>query len=65
MFPTEFSNLNVMVILYQQMQVPEDLAVEMFPHYMERDRSFTSKSILGLIYDEVGRWQHEDLSGKG
>ncbi|TKY44576.1 RNA-dependent RNA polymerase 5 [Spatholobus suberectus] len=36
----------------------------MFPHYMEKDKSFTSTSILGLIYDEVGRWQTEDMSGE-
>ncbi|KAL2321324.1 hypothetical protein Fmac_030293 [Flemingia macrophylla] len=45
-----------------EIQVPKDLTAEMFPHYMERDKSFTSTSILGLIYDEVGKWQTRDLS---
>ncbi|XP_027358466.1 probable RNA-dependent RNA polymerase 3 isoform X2 [Abrus precatorius] len=48
----------------RKIQVPKDLAVEMFPHYMEKDRSFTSTSILGLIYDEVSRWQTKDISMK-
>ncbi|KAI5442021.1 hypothetical protein KIW84_011186 [Lathyrus oleraceus] len=46
-----------------KIQVPNDLTVEMYPHYMERDRSFTSTSILGSIYDEVCRWQTTDTSG--
>ncbi|CAL0322159.1 unnamed protein product [Lupinus luteus] len=48
----------------RKFQVPKDLAVEMFPHYMEKNKSFTSTSILGSIYDEVGRWQDEDLCRK-
>ncbi|OIW03701.1 hypothetical protein TanjilG_29736 [Lupinus angustifolius] len=48
----------------RKFQVPKDLAVEMFPHYMEKNKSFTSTSIVGSIYDEVGRWQEEDLSRK-
>ena len=32
---------------------------------MEKDKSFTSTSILGLIYDWVGTWQTKDLSGEG
>ncbi|RDX71616.1 putative RNA-dependent RNA polymerase 5, partial [Mucuna pruriens] len=48
----------------RKIQVPNDLTAEMFPHYMERDKSFTSTSILGLIYDEVGRWQTKDMSGE-
>ena len=31
---------------------------------MERDKSFTSTSVLGLIYDEVGRWQHNEDIGE-
>nr|KYP37196.1 putative RNA-dependent RNA polymerase 3 [Cajanus cajan] len=46
----------------RKVQVPKDLTAEMFPHYMERDKSFTSTSILGLIFDEVGKWQTRDLS---
>ncbi|KAE9600337.1 putative RNA-directed RNA polymerase [Lupinus albus] len=48
----------------RKIHVPKDLAVEMFPHYMEKNKSFTSTSILGSIYDEVDRWQDEDLSRK-
>ncbi|MCI08591.1 putative RNA-dependent RNA polymerase 5-like, partial [Trifolium medium] len=45
-------------------QVPKDLTVEMYPHYMERkDNYFTSTSILGSIFDEVCRWQITDMSG--
>ncbi|KOM34536.1 hypothetical protein LR48_Vigan02g068600 [Vigna angularis] len=45
----------------KQVQVPDDLKAEMFPYYMERDKSFTSTSILGLIYDWVGTWQTKDI----
>ncbi|QCD92035.1 RNA-dependent RNA polymerase 1 [Vigna unguiculata] len=48
----------------RKVQVPDDLKAEMFPHYMEKDKSFTSTSILGLIYDWVGTWQTKDLSGE-
>ncbi|XP_045790333.1 probable RNA-dependent RNA polymerase 5 [Trifolium pratense] len=46
-----------------KIQVPKDLIVEMYPHYMKRDNSFTSTSILGSIFDEVCRWQITDVSG--
>lgn len=46
-----------------KMKIPSNLNVEMFPHYMERNISFTSTSILGSIYDEVCRWQTTDMSG--
>ncbi|KAI4347069.1 hypothetical protein L6164_007918 [Bauhinia variegata] len=36
-----------------KVEVPSDLGVELFPHYMERNNSFTSNSILGSIYDKV------------
>ncbi|KAK2397936.1 RNA-dependent RNA polymerase family protein [Trifolium repens] len=45
-----------------KVQVPNDLTVEMYPHYMDRNSSFTSTSILGSIYDEVCRWQTTDMS---
>ncbi|KAK7245449.1 hypothetical protein RIF29_40295 [Crotalaria pallida] len=48
----------------RKIQVPKDLAVQTFPHYLERESSFTSTSILGLIYDEVTRWLDENLSRK-
>ena len=34
--------------------------MEQFPHYMEKKNSYTSKSILGAIYDRVGNYQSED-----
>jgi RNA-dependent RNA polymerase len=37
----------------------------LFPHYMEREKSFTSTSVLGLIYDKVKSYQSEDPSMKG
>ncbi|XP_058722361.1 probable RNA-dependent RNA polymerase 5 isoform X2 [Vicia villosa] len=46
-----------------KIQVPNDLTAEIYPHYMERTGSFTSTSILGLIFDEVYRWQTTDTSG--
>ncbi|MED6131270.1 hypothetical protein PIB30_008310 [Stylosanthes scabra] len=45
-----------------KIEVPKELCAELFPHYMERDRSFTSTSVLGMIYDEVLRWQIKDNS---
>lgn len=30
---------------------------------MEKDKSFTSTSILGLIYDEVEIWLENDMVG--
>ena len=38
------------------------MPVELFPHCMEREKSFTLTSMFGLIYDEVGKWQlNEDM----
>ncbi|GMI89458.1 hypothetical protein like AT2G19930 [Hibiscus trionum] len=39
--------------------IPEELRVAVFPHYMERDNSFKSTSILGKIYDYVKSYQEE------
>jgi hypothetical protein len=58
---TSLPNLNFQL----QVQVPKDLTVEMYPHYMDRSSSFTSTSILGSIYDEVCRWQTTDMSRNG
>ncbi|KAI4350804.1 hypothetical protein L6164_005219 [Bauhinia variegata] len=44
-----------------KVELPKDLKVEIFPHYMERENSFTSTSILGLIYDEVKKYQTKQL----
>ncbi|XP_062149198.1 probable RNA-dependent RNA polymerase 5 isoform X1 [Alnus glutinosa] len=48
----------------QKIEVPNKLKAELFPHYMEREKSFTSTSILGLIYDKVKSYQSEDPSMK-
>lgn len=37
----------------------------MFPHYMEKNFSYNSTSILGLIYDAVNLYKEEDQSNKG
>ncbi|OMO58283.1 RNA-dependent RNA polymerase, eukaryotic-type [Corchorus olitorius] len=37
----------------KKVEVPEDLRVGLFPHYMEKKNSFKSTSILGKIYDFV------------
>jgi hypothetical protein len=50
---------------YLQIEVLRELKAELFPHYMERENSFNSTSILGLIYDTVNSYQAEDLSMKG
>ncbi|CAJ2649410.1 unnamed protein product [Trifolium pratense] len=47
----------------RKIQVPMDLTAELYPHYMDRNNSFTSTSILGSIFDEVCRWQITDISG--
>ncbi|XP_059431763.1 probable RNA-dependent RNA polymerase 3 isoform X2 [Corylus avellana] len=48
----------------QKIEVPKELKAELFPHYMEREKSYTSTSILGLIYDKVESYQFEDPSMK-
>ncbi|XP_030488896.2 probable RNA-dependent RNA polymerase 5 isoform X4 [Cannabis sativa] len=42
--------------------VPGELKPKLFPHHMERPKSFESKSILGLIYDRVNSYKEEDYS---
>ncbi|MED6125806.1 hypothetical protein PIB30_072109 [Stylosanthes scabra] len=46
----------------RKIEVPKELRAELFPHYMEREKSFTSTSVLGMIYDEVIRWQLKEDS---
>ncbi|RYR07404.1 hypothetical protein HN51_071030 [Arachis hypogaea] len=46
----------------RKIEVPKELSAELFPHYMEKEKSFTSTSVLGMIYDEVRRWQHKEDS---
>ncbi|URE46874.1 RNA-dependent RNA polymerase [Musa troglodytarum] len=38
-----------------KVEVPIELKAEKYPHYMERSNSYTSTSILGLIFDTVYR----------
>ncbi|XP_020536474.1 probable RNA-dependent RNA polymerase 5 isoform X3 [Jatropha curcas] len=42
--------------------IPEELKAELFPHHMEREKeiSYTSTSILGLIYDKVKSFEEAD-----
>ncbi|XP_030527505.1 probable RNA-dependent RNA polymerase 5 [Rhodamnia argentea] len=48
-----------------QIELPKVLKAEIFPHYMEKDKSFHSNSILGLIFDAVESYQAENQTGKG
>ncbi|XWS26784.1 hypothetical protein CRYUN_Cryun26dG0059900 [Craigia yunnanensis] len=43
----------------KKIEIPEDLRVAVFPHYMERENSFKSTSILGKIYDFVKSYGEE------
>ncbi|XP_058074194.1 probable RNA-dependent RNA polymerase 5 isoform X2 [Magnolia sinica] len=43
-----------------KVEVPKILTAEKFPHYMERCNPYNSKSILGMIYDEVDSFKEED-----
>ncbi|KAG2323566.1 hypothetical protein Bca52824_016779 [Brassica carinata] len=36
-----------------EVNLPDELKSDIFPHYMERDQKFMSTSILGMIYDFV------------
>ncbi|KAF3442984.1 hypothetical protein FNV43_RR16902 [Rhamnella rubrinervis] len=47
-----------------KVEVPKELKVKNFPHYMEKKNSFKSSSILGIIYDTVNSYQYEDHSNK-
>ncbi|KAK4765355.1 hypothetical protein SAY86_026445 [Trapa natans] len=43
----------------QKIEVPRDLRADVFPHYMGREESYHSTSILGLIYDTVTSYQED------
>lgn len=45
-----------------KVEIPKDLRVEKYPHYMERPKSYNSTSVLGQIYDEVETFQMENIS---
>nr|XP_018676824.1 PREDICTED: probable RNA-dependent RNA polymerase 5 isoform X2 [Musa acuminata subsp. malaccensis] len=48
-----------------KVEVPIELKAEKYPHYMERSNSYTSMSILGLIFDKVSSVQTEDPPSNG
>ncbi|KAL4317791.1 hypothetical protein GQ457_18G001060 [Hibiscus cannabinus] len=43
----------------KKVEVQEELRAAVFPHYMERDHSFKSTSILGKMYDYVKSFREE------
>ncbi|KAK8696984.1 hypothetical protein V6N13_113150 [Hibiscus sabdariffa] len=43
----------------KEVVIPEEFRVAVFPHYMERENTFKSTSILGKIYDYVKSYQEE------
>ncbi|OMO82667.1 RNA-dependent RNA polymerase, eukaryotic-type [Corchorus capsularis] len=43
----------------KKIEVPPHLRVDVFPHYMEKENSFVSTSILGKIYDFVKSYGEE------
>ncbi|KFK40360.1 hypothetical protein AALP_AA3G363800 [Arabis alpina] len=45
-----------------KVDLPSELRPDIFPHYMERDKTFKSSSILGLIYDFVESQKTEQPS---
>nr|XP_011459232.1 PREDICTED: probable RNA-dependent RNA polymerase 5 isoform X2 [Fragaria vesca subsp. vesca] len=47
-----------------KVDVPKELKVSCFPHYMGKNRSYPSTSILGSIYNRVDEHQTEDRSLK-
>ena len=51
----------------QQIEVPEALKAELFPHFMEKHekKTYRSTSILGKIYDKVKAYEDMDLSSNG
>lgn len=49
----------------KQVNVSKELKAEKFPHFMGREPSYHSTSILGQIYDAVESFQPENQSTKG
>jgi hypothetical protein len=51
----------------EQIEVPEALKAELFPHFMEKNekKTYRSTSILGKIYDKVKAYEDMDLSSNG
>ncbi|CAD5318965.1 unnamed protein product [Arabidopsis thaliana] len=48
-----------------EVNLPLDVKVDLFPHYMERNKTFKSTSILGLIFDTVDFHNAEDTTPSG
>ncbi|PKA63394.1 putative RNA-dependent RNA polymerase 3 [Apostasia shenzhenica] len=44
-----------------KVEVPRELMAEQYPHFMGRTNSYVSKSILGMIFDEVNSVQMEGV----
>ena len=49
----------------QQINVPSELIVKKYPHFMDRKQCYHSKSILGRIYDEAVKVQSENVGPVG
>ena len=58
--PSSFVTLSA-----KQVNVPNELKAEKFPHFMGREDSYHSTSILGKIYDTVEHFQTEKQVTKG
>lgn len=56
-----------MYVFEKQVEIPDDLKAEMFPHHMEKweDISYHSYSILGQIYDKVEAFRNDIQLQKG
>ncbi|VYS52890.1 unnamed protein product [Arabidopsis thaliana] len=48
-----------------EVNLPLDVKVDLFPHYMERNKTFKSTSILGSIFDTVDFHNAEDTTPSG
>ncbi|CAN6456713.1 unnamed protein product [Victoria cruziana] len=44
----------------KKVEVTKDLKADQYPHYLERDNSYISRSVLGMIYDKVKLSTEED-----
>lgn len=57
--------VKTVVFSLEQVELPNDLKAEKFPHFLERQNSYVSKSILGSIYDTVDLSKLKDSSSEG
>lgn len=67
MFRLFFEGINkfFLSLFPKQVNVPKELKAEKFPHFMGREPSYHSASILGQIYDTVESFQTERQRQKG